>query len=312
LQQFPQEEVNMDIVEKNNFDLLLGNIYQAHNDLQNDTVRVVNRFLTIRNWLIGHYIVEYEQNGEDRAKYGEKLLEEIALKLKEKGVLGMGERYLRMYRTFYLKYPQIQRVLPDYPIRKTLFSKLQTTDLSQTIQTDELIENNILNPNLLLLKLNFTHFIELIRVADPTERLFYEVEAIKNNWSIRELKRAINTSLALRTTLSINKESLIAKIKNLKPENSAEIIRNPYIIEFLGLEEKNEYSETDLEQSILDNLQKFLMELGSGFCFEARQKRITFNNRHYRIDLVFYHKILKCNVLLDLKQANLTMQMQDK
>lgn len=120
------------------------------------------------------------------------------------------------------------------------------------------------------------------------------------------MKRAVDTSLALRTTLSINKEAVIAKIKNLKPERNVDIIKNPYILEFLGLEEKSEYSESDLEQAILTHLQKFLVELGTGFCFEARQKRITFDNTHYRIDLVFYHRILKSHVLVDLKIGEFT------
>jgi predicted nuclease of restriction endonuclease-like (RecB) superfamily len=158
-----------------------------------------------------------------------------------------------------------------------------------------------LPPELLLTRLTFSHFIELIRVDDELQRLFYEVEAIKNNWNIRELRRAIDTSLAFRTVMSTNKEAIIAKIKKLKPETNAEIIRNPYVLEFLDLNEKPEYNETDMERQILNHLQEFLLELGTGFCFEARQKRITFNNKHYRIDLVFYHKILKCNVLIDLK-----------
>jgi len=156
-------------------------------------------------------------------------------------------------------------------------------------------------PELLLSRLSYSHFIELIRVEDELQRLFYEVEAIKNNWNIRELRRAIDTSLAFRTIMSTNKEAVIAKIKNLKPTTNAEVIRNPYILEFLDLDEKPEYNESELEQQILNHLQEFLIELGTGFCFEARQKRITFNNKHYRIDLVFYHKILKCNVLIDLK-----------
>jgi predicted nuclease of restriction endonuclease-like (RecB) superfamily len=153
----------------------------------------------------------------------------------------------------------------------------------------------------LLSRLSFSHFIELIRVEDNLQRLFYEVEAIKNNWSVRELARAIDTSLALRTTLSTNKESIINKIKNLKPTATSAIMRNPFVLEFLDLEEKSEYSETDLETAILNHLQKFLTELGTGFCFEARQKRITFDNEHYHIDLVFYHRILKSHVLIDLK-----------
>jgi predicted nuclease of restriction endonuclease-like (RecB) superfamily len=149
--------------------------------------------------------------------------------------------------------------------------------------------------------LSYSHFIEFIRVEDTLQRLFYEVEAVKNNWNIRELRRAIDTSLAYRTAMSTNKETIIGKIKNLKPATNAEIIRNPFVMEFMDLDEKSEYSESDLEQQILNHLQEFLIELGTGFCFEARQKRITFNNKHYRIDLVFYHKILKCNVLIDLK-----------
>ena len=141
----------------------------------------------------------------------------------------------------------------------------------------------------------------MIKFDDPLERLFYEVETIKNNWSVRELERAINTALYVRTGLSKNKEAIIRKFKNQKPVQSIDVIRDPYFLEFLGLEERSEYSESELEQAILDHLQKFLIELGTGFCFEARQKRITFDNTHYRIDLVFYHRILKSHILIDLK-----------
>jgi predicted nuclease of restriction endonuclease-like (RecB) superfamily len=126
------------------------------------------------------------------------------------------------------------------------------------------------------------------------------METIKNNWSVRELERAINTALYIRTGLSTNKEAVIAKFKNQKPPQTVEVIRDPYFLEFLGLEEKTEYNESELEQLILNHLQQFLIELGTGFCFEARQKRITFDNTHYRIDLVFYHRILKSHVLIDL------------
>jgi predicted nuclease of restriction endonuclease-like (RecB) superfamily len=127
------------------------------------------------------------------------------------------------------------------------------------------------------------------------------VETIKNNWSVRELERAINTALYVRTGLSKDKDAIIRKFKNQKPAQIADIIRDPYIGEFLGLDERASYSETDLEQAILNHLQQFLIELGTGFCFEARQKRITIDNTHYRIDLVFYHRILKCHILIDLK-----------
>jgi len=362
-------------VVKSNFDGLICNISQVHDVLQGCAAKSINQFLTVRNWIFGYYIVEYEQNGEDRAKYGEKLVDEIADRLKKKGMKGLDRRALYVCKDFYQTYPHFLQTLSvklqalnlgdneivrslsaqlqlsnnekdtilrtvfvksqllssiekntilqsvsaksEPPIRGTLTPESQQTDnegnaivrtVSAQLNTPtkmslspELLDGDRLHPELLLSRLNFSHFIELVRVSDPLQRLFYEVEAIKNNWSVRELKRAINTQLALRTVMSTNKEAVIAKIKNLKPASNAEIIRNPYVFEFMGWEEKLEFSETDLEQKILTHLQQFLIELGTGFCFEARQKRITFNNQHCRIDLVFYHRILKCHVLVDLK-----------
>lgn len=135
------------------------------------------------------------------------------------------------------------------------------------------------------------------------KRVFYETEAIRNNWSVRELQRAMNSMLFERTGLSKDKESVLEKHRQgsgLKPED---VFRNPYILDFLGLAENISYVETDLEQAIINHIQSFLLEMGQGFCFEARQKRITFDNTHYRIDLVFYHRILKCHILLDLKMT---------
>jgi predicted nuclease of restriction endonuclease-like (RecB) superfamily len=309
------------MLETNNFQQLVEQISDIHVAMQRGAAYAVNQYLSVKNWLFGYYIVEFEQNGEDCAKYGEKLIDELSKSLKDKGIKSTNATYLRLYRKFYLTYSQIQPTVSvilqtidcpykiSLPIQQTLSVKLQNAEnkeitIQQTVSVkseySEIYEKD-LPPELLLSRLSFSHFIELIRVDDATERLFYEVEAIKNNWSVRELKRAIDTSLPLRTALSKNKQSIINKIKNLKPQSNSEIIRNPYVLEFLDLEEKAEYSETDLEQVILDNLQKFLVELGTGFCFEARQKRITFNNKHYRIDLVFYHRILKCHVLFDLK-----------
>ncbi|MDR1698736.1 MAG: PDDEXK nuclease domain-containing protein [Prevotellaceae bacterium] len=307
------------VIKHNNFDSLIQNISNAHQVLQESAIQSVNQHLTLRNWLFGCYIVEYEQSGEDRAKYGENLLESIAKELKQKAMKGLNRRTLNNCRTFYFAYPQIWQTLsaklqlPDNKentILRTLSSKSQNENIAITITnafknwgtlTPKFDDEHILQPDLLLSKLSFSHFIELIRISDPVKRLFYEVETIKNNWSVRELKRAMDSALAERTALSTDKKAIIAKIQNIKPATNAEIIRNPYILEFLNLEEKAEYSESDLEQSILSHLQKFLVELGTGFCFEARQKRITFNNKHYRIDLVFYHRVLKCHILIDLK-----------
>jgi predicted nuclease of restriction endonuclease-like (RecB) superfamily len=299
----------MSNVEKNNFDELIENMSHVHSVLQNGAAKAVDQFLSLRNWAFGYYIVEYEQKGEDRARYGENLMREIAGRLTH--IKGLRFRQLYICKDFYLTYPYFLRsvttklqqfdIEPNAILRSlTAKSSNEAIEIITAKATDE--NNDLqLQPELLLSRLTFTHFVELIRVEDELQRLFYEVETIKNNWSVRELKRAINTSLPFRTVMSTNKDAVIAKIKNLKPASNEEIIRNPYVLEFLGLEEKSEYSETELEQQILNHLQEFLIELGTGFCFEARQKRITFDNKHLRMDLIFYHRILKCHVLIDLK-----------
>ena len=313
----------MTVTRKYNFKGLINNIAHVHDALQGCAAKSINQLLTIRNWIFGYYIVEYEQSGSDRAKYGERLLEEMVKKLSH--IKGAGIRNLYFCKDFYQAYPHFLQTLSvklqslnvgQNKILQSLIAKSQSDNnngglILQSLTAElttparmlspELLDGDRLHPALLLSRLTYTHFIELVRVSDPLQRLFYEVETIKNNWSVRELKRAIDTQLAFRTTMSKNKNAVIAKIKNLKPSSPAEIIRNPYSLEFLGLDEKPEYTETDLEQHILAHLQQFLIELGTGFCFEARQKRISFNNKHYRIDLVFYHRILKCHVLIDLK-----------
>lgn len=293
-------------IEQQNFNQLIDNVYQTHCQLQLNAKKVVNINLTIRNWLVGCYIVEFEQNGEDRAKYGTNLIGELASKLRVKGLKGFSVSALKNHRTFYLLYPQIGQsvisFLKDGKSQSTTGELQKRLPLSiRRSATPELQEEYPILSETLLSQLSFTHFIELIKFDDPLERLFYEVETIKNNWSVRELERAINTALYVRTGLSKNKEAIIRKFKNQKPAQSIDVIRDPYFLEFLGLEERSEYSESELEQAILDHLQKFLIELGTGFCFEARQKRITFDNTHYRIDLVFYHRILKSHILIDLK-----------
>jgi predicted nuclease of restriction endonuclease-like (RecB) superfamily len=328
----------MEIVKRNNFEGLIDNVYQTHCALQLNAQKAVNQNLTIRNWLIGLYIVEFEQNGEDRAKYGTRLLEEMAKNVKIKGIKGLDTRTLRTCRTFYNTYPQIRGSVTaelqnieygnitsitseDFQIRQTLSAELQKAHKIQIQQsvtaesqtnvnqiniirgsaTPELEKEHPIPPEVLLSRLSFTHFVELLKKDDPLERLFYEVETIKNNWSVRELERAMDTALYIRTGLSKDKDAVIRKFKNQKPAQSVDVIRDPYFLEFLGLEERSSYSESELEEAILNHLQQFLIELGTGFCFEARQKRITFDNTHFRIDLVFYHRILKSHILIDLK-----------
>lgn len=278
----------------------------------------VDTALTLRNWLFGYYLAEYELNGADRAEYGTKLFKEIAKRLEQKGFKQIRERHLYLCKDFYHVYPDILRSvtaksylqgIQENEILRTMTAKL-TYMAGGNVGNSKLPENPNYKPvaeklmtesDILVNQLSFTHIIELLKAETVLKRSFYEKEAIKNSWSVRELQRAMNSMLYERTGLSTNKQAVMEKHihqERLKPED---VFRNPYILEFLELKEETEYSESDLEQSIINHLQLFLLEMGKGFCFEARQKRITFDNKHYHIDLVFYHRVLRCNVLLDLK-----------
>jgi len=277
-----------------NFKQLLFSIENTHDKFISLTYNQINYYNTIRNWLIGCFIIEFEQHGEDRAVYGKAVLKNLSKRLIH--IKGMSLTNLKLFRQFYLTYPEIGQTVSDQ-FEELGLSVISRT-LSDQISTDAYL---YLSPEKLLTSLNFSHFIELLRVEDSLKRRFYEVETIKNNWKVRELERAIDTLLFERMGLSEDKLSVIEKIKDNHPAKISDLIKNPYLLDFLGLSEKPEYSEHDLEKAIIDHLQKFLTELGHGFCFEARQKRITFDNTHYRIDLVFYHRILKCHILIDLK-----------
>ena len=274
----------------NNFESLATTIQQTNSFFLDKVQRQVNTALTLRNWIIGYYIIEYEQSGKDKADYGLGLFKAIAKRLIKMGVKSLQERNLYLCRDFYRAYPQILQTVSakSYLVDFKPFEILQEPDESA-------------NLNLLLTNLSFSHFIELLKADTDVKRRFYEVHAIQNNWGVRDLKRAIESLLYERTGLSTDKQATLKKHiaqNDVKPED---VFRNTYLLEFLGLEGKPSYSESDLEESIITNLQNFLVEMGKGFCFEARQKRITFDNKHYRIDLVFYHRILKCHCLIDLK-----------
>jgi predicted nuclease of restriction endonuclease-like (RecB) superfamily len=265
---------------------LTTEIETLHTNIQTQTLKSVSSNFTLRNWMIGYYIVEYEQKGADRAKYGDKIIVTLAQNLSS--IKGLSVSNLRLFRQFYITYPQIHQTVSDtfkLPIHQTVSDELMSLPVKK-----------------LLNSCTFSHFVEFIKLDDPLQRLFYEVETIKGNWSVRELKRQINTQVYERIGLSIDKKELINSISQKTQKLSFNsIIKDPYILEFTGLEAKVKYSENDLESALLNNLQYFLLELGNGFCFEARQKRISIENEHDRIDLVFYHRILKCHVLIDLK-----------
>ena len=280
-----------------NFDQLVVQIELVHTELQKYAVKQVNNALSIRNIIIGHYIVEYEQDGADRASYGENTIKILAQRLKH--IKGISKTQLYRFRDFYKTYPQVFSTVSG--ILEGQFD--DTKNIFPTVSGKSALKSNSMSfePNVLLSNLSFSHFVELLNIEDPLKRSFYEVQTIKNNWGVRDLGRAINTMLFERTGLSTNKEKILADFKADQTNTIEYIVKNPYFLEFVGLEEKYSYSESDLETGIISHLQEFLTELGRGFCFEARQKRITFDNKHYRIDLVFYHRILKCHVLIDLK-----------
>ncbi len=281
-----------------NFEELVYQIELAHKELQTYAVRQVNHALTMRNILIGFYIVEYEQNGLDRASYGKETIKSLAHRLTH--IKGISKTQLYRFRDFYLTYPAIfSTVLGKLQKSHNELFNIFPTVLGISLESEN--EAFSLNPEVLLSTLSFSHFIELLNIKEPLKRSFYEIQAVKNNWGARELGRAINTMLYERTGLSKDKKQVIERLKNDHELEIEDVVKSPYFLEFIGLEEKTAYSETDLETAIINHLQDFLTEMGRGFCFEARQKRITFDNKHYRIDLVFYHRILKCHILIDLK-----------
>lgn len=274
-----------------NLDNLITTINTVHQTFQAKALQSVSVNLTLRNLVIGYYIVEYEQNGSDKAAYGIRLIENLAQKLAH--IKGVSVTALKLMRQFYLTYPQISQSLTD---QFKIDTKISQSVIDQSSSALKVPAEKLLR------SCSFTHFIELVKIDDELKRTFYEVETIKGNWSVRELKRQIASLLYERVGLSIDKKALLQSLEN-KTEafNPTSIIKEPYILEFTGLEAKQTYSETDLETALLNHIESFLLELGTGFCFEARQKRISIENEHDRIDLVFYHRVLKCHVLVDLK-----------
>ena len=278
-----------------NFEKLVEVIRQVHEELAAQAGRAVNLSLTMRNWLIGAYIAEYELSGADRASYGEKLLSELSQELRKHEISNSGRRQLYNYLGFYRTYPQIVRTVPAQSRHL-----LPATIVREKVRTAS--AQLAIDPEKLLSSLSYSHFEQLIALNDDLKRVFYETECIRGNWSVRELKRQIGSLYYERSGLSKNKKKLAALAQEgVEAADPKLAIRDPYIFEFLGLKPREVMSETHLEDQLLDKLQDFLLELGHGFCFEARQKRILIGDTYNFVDLVFYHRILKCHVLVDLK-----------
>ena len=238
--------------EKTNFTSLVDSIYQTHEYLSVQAVKSVNVCLTFRNFLFGYHIVEYEQNGSDRATYGDKLLENIAKELKNKGLKNVSRAELIRFRKFYKTYPQIRGTLSHKSLK--LPEQIRGT-VSQQLQTVEYVS---VEPEKLVRSIPFSHLAELIKIDDPHKRLFYETETIKGTWSVRELRRQIHSLFYERAGMSKKPKQLIAEVQQAsEKQKTTDIIKSPFTFEFLGIKSKDVVYESDLEQAIMDNLQIF-------------------------------------------------------
>lgn len=301
-------------------ELSLGNL----NDVfEENTAKAINRNITARNWLIGFYIVNYEQHGEDRAAYGKKTLQTLSERLNKKS---LSYRNLKLYRQFYLEFtvlekPVYEYVLNEFHSDRKLVSNIhqnliedKTASHNQAISDCPIMQSSIaqlpedlqIPPEKLFSRLSFTHFSLIMSVENRLARVFYELETIKGTWTVRELKRQIHTNYFERSAISKNPEKMSRYVQSSSEKmDLAELVKTPFVYEFLGLKDSDIVEESDLEEALINHLEEFILELGNGFCFESRQKRILVDDDYFFCDLVFYHRILKCHVLIDLKAAKL-------
>jgi len=277
------------------FTNLVQVIIDIHKQTHTHAAKAVNSALTLRNWLIGAHIAEFELRGEDRATYGDKLFSQLDEKLTAKGIPNCGKSRLYRYRDFYRFYPQIVATLSP------LFEE-RLTEIGISTDSEKVATLSPLSGRTVIEKLSYSHLERLVEISDPLKRSFYEIECIKGNWSVRELKRQIASLYFERSGLSRNPAKLSELANSLAAQTEpAQFIRDPYVFEFLGLHPSEVLPEADLETALIEKMQNFLLELGHGFCFEARQKRLIIGGEYFFVDLVFYHRILKCHVLVELK-----------
>ena len=298
-----------------NFDSLVHTIHSVQDALQEQAAHAVNLALTARNWLIGYYIVEFEQRGEDRAEYGEQLLKKLEISIKKKG---MTERRFREFRRLYIVYPQLGSEIAKYLVSLPIgFRNLLNNSVKEIRQTSaksqipairrtsaELVvaEDWMLPAEMLFNRISYSNLSLISQIDDPVKRSFYEIENIKGCWSNRELDRQISSSYFERSGLSKNKAALSAMVKHEAVKlTPVDILHEPVTLEFLGFKSKETWAESDLEEAIINHMQEFLLEMGNGFCFEARQKRILIDSDYFKADLIFYHRILKCHIIVEIK-----------
>ena len=290
------------VAQNNDFDGLVAHIQQTQDVLQNNARLVINRHVTAKAWLTGYYIVEYEQKGADRAKYGEKLLKCLSERLGKKKY---SVTTLKIYRQFYQVYSHLDKEVAGFLLSQSQIGQ-SVTDQFGGVAVSNKIAPLAVKSNLLFNKLSFTHLVAILPITDPLERAFYETMAIRGTWSVRELQRQIDSNYYFRSGWSQKPEAL-AKLVEGKAETDtlALDIKSPFTFEFLGLQAKDVVEESDLETALITHLQDFILELGMGFCFEERQKKMLIDDRYFKADLVFYHRILKRHVIIELKANRL-------
>lgn len=285
------------------FDFLVSSIEQTHNGFKWNAVKAVNIAITLRNWIIGYYIVEYEQKGEERAKYGDKLFKKLAEKI---AIKGLGETNLKMSRQFYNIYPEFKELILNNmdsllpaSIRQSLTDEFKPNSKSLYAGKSEYPFSYYLT---LIQQTSFTHFAELIKIENPGKRKFFELLILKTTPNVKELKRSINTLAYERVGLSGNTDLALKRLyEKIESKQAEDAIKSLFFFDFLGIKTNDLVEEKELETALINHLQDFMIELGHGFCFEARQKRILIDEEYYFVDLVFYHRILKCHILLELK-----------
>ncbi|ANQ48058.1 DUF1016 domain-containing protein [Flammeovirga sp. MY04] len=282
------------------FSLLVKTIENTDLLFKEGVKRTIDKSLSLRNWLFGFYIVEYEQAGNDRQNYGDKIIHHLSEKINKRG---FSVTNLKLYRQFYITYPQFGEAIKSilYPQQLSSFNQvIEDSGISQTL-SDRLSSALPLDVDLLS-HLSFSHFLELIKIHDENQRRYYELEAIKGVWSVRELKKQINKLSYERSVYAKNPEKMMKHFqKSTEKILPTDVLKTPYVFDFLELPDNVLASESKLENALLNDLKEFMLELGHGFCFEAQQKRIVIGGEYFFVDLVFYHRILKCHVLIELK-----------
>lgn len=282
------------------YEAVFGDVSEIIDTARESAARSVNSAMTAAYWLIGRRIIEFEQAGEERAEYGAALMERLAHDLTRQFGRGFSRQNLQNMRMFYVLYPpeQIRQTLsgglpglPGQQIRQSASGKSEATP-------PELAFNDLLAT----FTLPWSAYVRLLSVRNPNAREFYETEALRGGWSVRQLDRQIDSQFYERTALSQNRASMLTSAQDKRPEDivrPAETVKDPFVLEFLDL--KDEYSESDLEEALIQRLETFLLELGDDFCFVGRQRRLRVGGQWYRVDLLFYHRRLRCLVIVDLK-----------